>query len=132
MLHLQQIYGEPGYQRRVALMNSLLDVAGNDEDHALSGLLKRVGDLVSRYEREHDPIEPASPKDSLLFLLQARGLVQDDLSGIIPQKTLSGILDGKLTLQTAVANLGYKPPLLVTADDLLEALWNDQHNPPIY
>lgn len=22
-------------------------------------------------------------------------------------------------------NLGYKPPLLVTADDLLEALWND-------
>ena len=67
MTHLQPIHDEPGYQRRVALMNSLLDVAGNDEDHALSGLLERVGDLVSRYEREHDPIEPASPKDSLLF-----------------------------------------------------------------
>ena len=73
MTHLQPIHDEPGYQRRVALMNSLLDVAGNDEDHALSGLLERVGDLVSRYDREHDPIEPASPKDSLLFLLQARG-----------------------------------------------------------
>jgi HTH-type transcriptional regulator/antitoxin HigA len=86
MLYLQPIHDEPGYHRRVALMNSLLDVAGNDEDHARSGLLERVGDWVSRYEREHDPIEPASPKDSLLFLLQARGLVQDDLSGINPAR----------------------------------------------
>jgi len=41
-------------------------------------------------------------------------------------------VQAKFALQTAVANLGYKPPLLVTADDLLEALWNDQYNPPIY
>jgi hypothetical protein len=38
----------------------------------------------------------------------------------------------KFALQTTVAKLGYKPPLLVTADDLLETLWNDQYNPPIY
>jgi len=34
--------------------------------------------------------------------------------------------EAKFSLQTAIAKLGYKPPLLVTADDLLEALWNDQ------
>jgi hypothetical protein len=32
--------------------------------------------------------------------------------------------ESKFLLQTAIANLGYKPPLLVTADDLLEAIWN--------
>lgn len=32
--------------------------------------------------------------------------------------------EAKFALQTAIAQLGYKPPLLVTADDLLEALWN--------
>jgi hypothetical protein len=33
--------------------------------------------------------------------------------------------EAKFSLQTAIAQLGYKPPLLVTADDLLEALWNN-------
>jgi len=34
--------------------------------------------------------------------------------------------EAKFALQTNIAKLGYKPPLLVTADDLLEALWNDK------
>jgi predicted nucleic acid-binding protein len=34
-------------------------------------------------------------------------------------------VEAKFVLQTAIAQLGYKPPLLVTADDLLEELWND-------
>jgi hypothetical protein len=61
VLYLQPIHDEPGYQRRVALINSLLDVAGNDEDHALSGQLARVSDLVSRYAREHDPRNISGP-----------------------------------------------------------------------
>jgi HTH-type transcriptional regulator/antitoxin HigA len=41
--------------RMVGLMNSLLDTAGDDEDHPLSGLLDLVGDMVSKYEQEHHP-----------------------------------------------------------------------------
>ncbi len=33
--------------------------------------------------------------------------------------------EAKFALQTAIAQLGYKPPLLVTAGDLLEEIWNE-------
>ncbi|MBV5297347.1 MAG: hypothetical protein JZU64_04205 [Rhodoferax sp.] len=120
MAHLQPIHDELGYHRTVALMNSLLDVVGTDEDHALSGLLERAGDLVSRHEREHDPIASASPKESLLFLLQARGLIQQDLSGIVQQETLGAILSDKCNISAALAAklgklFGVSPALFVSS-----------------
>ena len=84
-------------------MNSLLDVVGDDEDHALSGLLELVGDVVSKYEREHYANEAAAPKDSLRFLIEARGLNQEDLSSIVPQSNLSAILAGKRKISATVA-----------------------------
>jgi HTH-type transcriptional regulator / antitoxin HigA len=54
---LRPIYAEAGYDRTVKMMNALLDVAGDDEDHPLSSLLELVADLVSRYEQVHYPIE---------------------------------------------------------------------------
>ena len=51
--HLRPIRNEADYDRMVALMNALLDVAGDDEDHPLSGLLELAAGLVSRYEQEH-------------------------------------------------------------------------------
>jgi HTH-type transcriptional regulator/antitoxin HigA len=48
-------------------MNSLLDSVGEDEGHALSGLLELVGDIVSGYEREHYVIEPAPPMNRYAF-----------------------------------------------------------------
>lgn len=35
----------------VTLMNDLLDVVGDNEEHQLAGLLELVDDLVSNYER---------------------------------------------------------------------------------
>lgn len=40
MVHLRPIHDQAGYDQMVALMNSLLDVVGEDEGHALSGLLE--------------------------------------------------------------------------------------------
>lgn len=34
--------------------------------------------------------------------------------------------EAKFALQTAIAKMGYRPPLLATAEDLLEVLWNKQ------
>lgn len=101
--HLRPIHSEADYDRMVAMMNALLDVAGDDEDHPLSGLLELAADLVSRYEQEHHAIEAADPKDALRFLMEARGLKQEDLSAVVPQSNLSAILAGKRSISAALA-----------------------------
>jgi HTH-type transcriptional regulator/antitoxin HigA len=103
MVHLRPIHCEADYARMVTLMNSLLDVVGDDEDHPLSGLLELAGELVSSYEQEHHAIEPASPKDVLRFLMDARGLKQEDLSAVVPQSNLSAILCGKRKISATMA-----------------------------
>lgn len=102
-VHLRPIHDEAGYSQMVALMNSLLDVVGEDEGHALSGLLELVGDIVSNYENSHYAIEKGAPHDSLRFLMEARGLKQDDLSAIVPQSNLSAILAGKRKISATLA-----------------------------
>ncbi len=118
MVHLRPIHDEVAYEQMVTLMNSLLDVVGDDEDHALSGLLELLGDVVSKYEREHHAIEPAAPKDTLRFLIAARGLNQEDLSVIVPQSNLSAILAGKRKISATLAGklgkfFGVSPALFV-------------------
>jgi len=103
MVHLRPIRGEADYDQMLALMNSLLDVVGEDESHALVGLLELVGDLVSKYEKSHYAIEPAAPHDSLRFLIDARGLTQKDLEPIVPQSNLSAILAGKRKISATLA-----------------------------
>lgn len=65
MAHLRPIHSEAAYDRTVTLMNALLDLAGDDEDHPLSSLLELAAEMVSRYEQEHHAIEASNPKDSL-------------------------------------------------------------------
>jgi len=103
MAHLRPIHDEKSYIRMTALMNSLLAAAGDDEDHPLSTLLDLVGDMVAKYEQEHHAIEPAEPKDALRFLIEARGLKQEDLSPVLAQSNLSAILSGKRKISAALA-----------------------------
>jgi HTH-type transcriptional regulator/antitoxin HigA len=101
--HLRPIHSEDEYDRTVALMDSLLDEAGDNEDHPLSSLLDLVSELVSKYDQEHYPINPAKPKDVLRFLMDDRGLKQEDLSAIVPQSNLSAILSGKRKISATLA-----------------------------
>ncbi|MDO8413439.1 MAG: hypothetical protein Q7S51_06605 [Gallionellaceae bacterium] len=103
MSNPRPIHNEAGYKRMTALMNALLDAAGDDEDHPLSGLLNLLGDMISKYEQEHYAIEPAEPRDALRFLIEARGLKQEDMSDIIPQSNLSAILAGKRKISATLA-----------------------------
>lgn len=86
--HLRPIQNESDYDRMVTLMNSLLEATGDDDEHPMSGLLELASELVSRYEQEHHAIEPASPKDALRFLMDARGLKQEDLAAIVAQSCI--------------------------------------------
>ncbi|MCG1040504.1 MULTISPECIES: hypothetical protein [Burkholderiaceae] len=103
MAHLHPIHSDADYDHMVALMNALLDVAGDDEEHPLSGLLDLVSDLVSRYEQVRYPIEAAEPKDALKFLMGVRRLKQEDLSEVVPQSNLSAILAGKRKISATLA-----------------------------
>lgn len=46
---------EQEYERLVALLDSLIDLVGEDETHPLASLMEVVGTLIERYEEEHVP-----------------------------------------------------------------------------
>jgi HTH-type transcriptional regulator/antitoxin HigA len=50
------IRNEREYKAAVKRLNALLDEIGDDEKHALYGLLDTLGSLVHVYEEEHIPI----------------------------------------------------------------------------
>jgi HTH-type transcriptional regulator/antitoxin HigA len=103
MAHLRPIRTRDEYERTVALMNALLDVVGDREDHALSGLLDLVSELVGDYDAAHFAIGASEPREVLRYLIEARGLRQSDLAGVVAQGNLSAILAGKRRISAALA-----------------------------
>jgi HTH-type transcriptional regulator/antitoxin HigA len=101
--HLRPIRNDEEYDRTVALMNNLLDIVGDDENHALSGLLDLVSELVEDYDADHFAIEASEPKEVLRYLIETRGLKQGDLADVVPQSNLSAILAGKRKISATLA-----------------------------
>ena len=101
--HLRPIRSAKEYDRTVSLMNYLLDVVGDKEGHALSGLLDLVSKLVEEYDTNHYAIEASEPREVLRYLIEMRGLKQGDLSEIVPQSNLSAILAGKRKISATLA-----------------------------
>ena len=101
--HLRPIRSEDEYDRTVALMNFLVDMVGDQEDHDLSGLLDLVSELVSDYDTDRYAIEASEPNEVLRYLLESRGLKQSDLAEIVPQSNLSAILAGKRKISATLA-----------------------------
>jgi HTH-type transcriptional regulator/antitoxin HigA len=100
---LRPIRTEEEYDRTVSLMNYLLDMVGDQEDHALSGLLDLVSELVADYDTNHFAIEASEPNEVLRYLIELRGLKQGDLGEIVPQSNLSAILSGKRKISATLA-----------------------------
>ena len=48
-------YAESEYQRLVAVLDDLIDVVGEDENHPLASLMEVIGVLIEKYEAEHVP-----------------------------------------------------------------------------
>ncbi|MDE2703434.1 MAG: hypothetical protein OXI35_00075 [Gemmatimonadota bacterium] len=46
---------EREYQRLVAVLDDLIDVVGEDENHPLASLMEVIGVLIEKYEEEHVP-----------------------------------------------------------------------------
>jgi HTH-type transcriptional regulator/antitoxin HigA len=101
--HLRPIRNDEEYDRTLALMNNLLDIVGDDENHALSGLFDLVSELVEDYDADHFAIEASEPKEVLRYLIETRGLKQGDLADVVPQSNLSAILAGKRKISATLA-----------------------------
>jgi HTH-type transcriptional regulator/antitoxin HigA len=101
--HLRPIRNDEEYDHTVALMNNLLDIVGDNEAHALSGLLDLVSELVEDYDAGHFVIEAAEPREVLRYLIETRGLKQGDLAELVPQGNLSAILAGKRKISATLA-----------------------------
>jgi HTH-type transcriptional regulator/antitoxin HigA len=43
------------YERLVSVLDSLIDIVGEDEDHPLASLMQVIGVLIERYEDVHVP-----------------------------------------------------------------------------
>jgi HTH-type transcriptional regulator/antitoxin HigA len=48
-------HSESEYQRLVELLDALIDVVGEDENHSLASLMEVIGVLIEKYEGEHVP-----------------------------------------------------------------------------
>ena len=46
---------ESEYQQLVAILDDLIDVVGENEDHPLASMIEVIGVLIERYEEEHVP-----------------------------------------------------------------------------
>ena len=101
--HLRPIRSEKEYDHTVSLMNFLLDAVGDNEEHALSGLLDLVSELVEEYDANHFAIEASEPREVLRYLIEMRGLKQADLAELVPQSNLSAILAGKRKISATLA-----------------------------
>ena len=48
-------YAQSEYQRLTEVLDDLIDVVGEDEDHPLASLMEVIGVLIEKYEDEHVP-----------------------------------------------------------------------------
>jgi HTH-type transcriptional regulator/antitoxin HigA len=86
------------YLRTVTLLDELLDIVGEDENHNLTSLMDTLSLLVESYENEHYPITEVSAKEVLQSIMQEHGLQASDFPEIGDQQKVLGILNGEQEL----------------------------------
>lgn len=95
-VRLAPIRNEAQHQALSDLLNELIEIVGDDEEHELVDLLDLVGQLVADYEDRQHPIPDAEPREVLRFLMEQQGLKQGDLTEEVGgQSVVSDILNGK-------------------------------------
>ena len=88
------------YDKLSTLLDTLLDMVGDDESHELIGLVDVISHMVAIYDEEHyEPLEKGTSIDALKFLMEQHDLKQTDLKNEIgSQGVVSEVLNGKRQL----------------------------------
>ncbi|MBI5005839.1 MAG: helix-turn-helix domain-containing protein [Nitrosomonadales bacterium] len=101
LVPLGPITNKKDYERRVLVMDELLDRIGTNESHRLMPLLDLITKEVEAYETKHEKVPEATPAQVLGFLMAEHGLKQADLAEELGgQSIVSSILNGKRELNT--------------------------------
>lgn len=79
----------------VSLMDEIMDIIGEDENHPLQDLLYILASQIEAYEDEHVQIPDAEPREVLRYLMEEHGLKQADLGDCMPQNRVSEVLSGE-------------------------------------
>ena len=103
MVPLKAISREAEYKKAVATLEELLDAGGASERHPLAGLVEALGEMIESYEARAHQMPAASPRDALVYLMEAHGLKQTDLSDLASQGAISAILNGKREISRQLA-----------------------------
>jgi HTH-type transcriptional regulator/antitoxin HigA len=94
---------EEDYEQASAMVNFLLGIVHDNEDHPLADVLHYFGDQMERYEDEHYPMPEIKPHEMLRCLMDEHGLKQEDLADCVPQSCISDILNGNHAISKEIA-----------------------------
>jgi len=72
-------YTDDDYWQVVGVLDSLIDVVGEDERHPLASLMDVIGVLIENYENEHVP-EPGQGREVDELMSRVSGLSRDELA----------------------------------------------------
>lgn len=98
------IASEEEYDQMLVIVEDL--IAQKNRTSEQTALLKLLVLLVEAYESNHYPMEPSSPHALLQHLMDAQGLKQADLVGILGSKgVVSEICNGKRSISKAQAKV---------------------------
>lgn len=87
------------YDRLARLLDRLLDLVGENEDHKLMGLIDILSYMIDKYdEQKNYQIKNVTGIAALKFLMEQHHLKQSDLAEIGSQGVVSEILQGKRQL----------------------------------
>jgi HTH-type transcriptional regulator/antitoxin HigA len=103
---LVPIESDEDLDRAITVINSLLDKPTLSAGE--QGYLDVLSDLVEKYESTEHPMGPVSDSDMLRHLVEAKGVMESDVSRAtkIPASTISDVLSGTRQLtRTQIAKL---------------------------
>jgi HTH-type transcriptional regulator/antitoxin HigA len=89
---------ETEYQRAVALLDELVDLVGEDEDHPLASLMETLGTLIETYENSQLPEPTGDPISSLKEFMTDHDLTAGHLPKLGDETTIAEILAGRREL----------------------------------
>ena len=105
--HISPVIHEPqnvdDYDKLSSLLDTLLDMVGENESHELIGLVDVISHMIAIYDEEnYEQCDKTTGVDTLKFLMEQHHLKQTDLKNEIgSQGVVSEILNGKRQLNVA-------------------------------
>lgn len=89
---------EEQYGYAVKVLDRIIDMVGEDENHTLASLMETIGTRIEEYENKHYPEPKGDAIGCLKYLMEEHNLKQSDLKELGSQGVVSEILNRRRKL----------------------------------